>query len=224
MLRSRVPSGDPDASPVIMLRMVVYGLDWGSVPQWLAVPGSLAVVLAFLVFRRDRENADRAQVDRVSAWGSADHERRWPHEGEPRVEEGTVRFRLRNASEVPVRIVQVAWRIDTQWMVEDTVQSTPEHPDVWSIEPGTDSVRMFSEPRRVPPGETEEWSLPVNVAHTAPEGASALDPIRGMTVHVDWLLVVDNAGRRWEVFPETGGRAKRIRRRWRPREYMPRQW
>jgi hypothetical protein len=207
-----------------MLSMVAYDLDWGSIPQWLAVPGSLSVVLAFLVFRRDRENADRAQVDRVSAWATADHEGDWPNVSERRVEEGTLRCHLRNSSEVPVLIVQVAWRVDTRWMVADDAQSTPGQADVWSVEPGTESVRMFGDPQRVPPGETQEWSQPVNVAHTAPRGATALDPIRGIAVHVDWLLIVDNAGRRWEVRPETGGRAKRVGRRWRPREYMPRRW
>jgi len=62
------------------------------------------------------------------------------------------------------------------------------------------------------------------VAHTAPEGATQPAIFNGITAHVDWLLIVDNAGRRWEVRPETGGRAVPVGRRWRRQEYMPREW
>jgi hypothetical protein len=51
----------------------------------------------------------------------------------------------------------------------------------------------------------------VNVAHHAPERATALHLTGGITARVDWLLVVDYAGRRWEVRPGRGRQARRIR-------------
>jgi hypothetical protein len=62
------------------------------------------------------------------------------------------------------------------------------------------------------------------VAHTRPDGAAGLDTWRSIWCEVSWLLVVDNAGRRWELRPAKGRRAKRIRWYHRPREYQPLDW
>ena len=91
---------------------------------------------------------------------------------------------------------------------------------------GTAPYRAFQDDLgTVPPGETRSLPFPVNVAHLAPPDAVQLGLTDGVTPFVDWLLVVDNAGRKWEVRPETGRRAKQVRRRWRRSdEYMPHQW
>ena len=91
-------------------------------------------------------------------------------------------------------------------------------------ESGTELGRHFPENISVPPQETRELRFGVNVAHMAPEGATQLDLFYGIRAHVEWLLVVDNAGRRWIVHPESGRRARRKGRRWRPKEYMPHDW
>src|ERR687892_960897 len=64
----------------------------------------------------------------------------------------------------------------------------------------------------VPPQEA--WaSRPFehDLSDLAPEAASQLDPIDGVRCEIAWHLVVDNAGRTWELRPGNGRRAKRIR-------------
>jgi hypothetical protein len=215
------------------MRLVVFdaiNLDkvgWGTWPEWVAAVGSvlglMSVFLAWRVLKRDRDNADRAQVDRVGAWATAAYERRGPHQT-PRIEEAEITGYARNGSELPVRVVQIAFRIETKWAVEADVNPQSGEVMSWVTQQGVEPVRKFTDPRRVPPGETLDWSLDANVAHTAPDRATQLALSDGVDAHVDWILIIDNAGLRWEVRPESGGRAKRVRWWWRPEEYMPREW
>jgi hypothetical protein len=135
------------------------------------------------------------------------------------------RYHLRNASQLPVRVVQVAWRIESSWSVEDKAQSHyPDGVGVWTTVDGSRPDRSFHNGVQVPPQGTVDLPFEINVEHLAPEGASQLATDKGLAVHVEWMLLVDNAGRRWEVRPEKGGRAKRVRPWWKPQEYMPRDW
>lgn len=190
-----------------------------------ALLSGISVVLAFVVFLRDRMNQDRQQVDRVGAWAEVKYERRSPMKAE-RVEEGAIAAHIRNASELPVRVRQIAYRTTTTWLVEDKLQSgVPSGPGVWTPTSGTQPIRSFHVDIGIPPGATKQLKFVVNVAHTAPADAVQLDMLRGIECHVDWLLVLDNAGRRWHLRPEIGRRARRVRRwRWQPDEYMPRVW
>jgi hypothetical protein len=190
-----------------------------------ALLSGISVVLAFVVFLRDRMNQDRQQVDRLGAWTRVKYERRSPIEAE-RIEEGEIAAHIRNASELPVRVRQIAYRTTTTWLVGDKLQSgLPGGPGVWTPTPGTEPLRNFHEDVVIPPGETQQLTFIVNVAHTAPADAVQLDMLRGIDCHIDWLLVLDNAGRRWHLRPEKGRRARRVRGwRWRPGEYMPRTW
>jgi hypothetical protein len=178
-------------------------------------------------FLRDRSNADRAQIDLVGAWATASYERRSPWDI-PRVVEGHIAGQIRNASQLPVRVVQVAWRIESFWNVEDTEQSQyPEGPGVWiwTVVAGTDPLVMVNNEIRVPPQDTIQLPFDVHIGHMAPERATQPDLVNGIVASVSWLLVVDNAGRRWDVRPDKGKRARRVRRfGWKPEPPMPRQW
>lgn len=203
--------------------MELSDLDWGNVPAWLS---AFSLLLAFAVFLRDRGNVERTQADLVGAWATASYQRRAPWDS-PRIEEGEVTAFLRNASQLPVRVARVSWRVESRWSVADVAQShtTEGGVDAWSIKPGVVSQNNFHDDVRVPLQETIEMPFAVNVGHMAPEGASQLDPLKGIQVHVNWLLLVDNAGRRWEVRLEEGGRAKRVRRfLWKPEAHMSRHW
>jgi hypothetical protein len=46
----------------------------------------------------------------------------------------------------------------------------------------------------------------------------------GVRCEIAWLLIRDNAGRRWEVRPGIARRAKRIRWYHRPKEFQPLLW
>lgn len=197
-------------------------LDWGSVPAWL---GAGSLILAFVVFARDRGNAERTQVDLVGAWTTVVWAMSEPHQT-PRVEEGMVTAHLRNASQLPVRVRQLAYRIETSWWVPDPTAQGPSDPNSWTATPGTESQMFFIDNVRLPPQETLRPECQVNVAHMAPDVASHLVFTDGILAHIEWILIVDNAGRRWVVRPERGGRAKRQRwrRRSRRNEYMPQDW
>jgi hypothetical protein len=61
--------------------------------------------------------------------------------------------------------------------------------------------------------------------HLAPEGSRQLAFPGGVKVRVTWLLLIDNANRRWIIRPLGGTRAHRIKWWWRPdQKSMPRKW
>jgi hypothetical protein len=205
----------------LLASLPMFHVDWGNVPAWLTA-GSLS--LAFWIFIRDRRNTDRAQVDRVGVWFTETYEWRMPGVGEDqtRVEEADIQVHVRNASDLPVDVVQLAYEVRTSWMVPVEPQiPVPAHVET----AGEGSVQQLLNDFRVPPGETLDLPSRVNVAHLAPDGAVQLSPIHGVTAAASWLLLIDNVGRRWVVRPRAG-RAKRWRRRWprRREDHWPRDW
>jgi len=138
-------------------------LDWGNVPEWLAGLGSLSLVLAFLVFKRDRDNSERVQVDRLGVWATVNPERTPNSLDSQEIHEVTTW--VRNGSELPVRVVKIGLLIYTRWTVNNPELHT------WTVEPGIKPVPAFIGDLHVPPGETEEYKLAVSVADTAPEEA-----------------------------------------------------
>jgi len=195
--------------------------DWGTVPAWL---GALSLILAFTVFRRDRLNAERGQIDLVGAWSSVEYERSFPDKTP--IVEGTVTAHIHNGSQLPVRIVVACYKIESNWLVPDLDATPASHGQTWAfaVTPGTEPPIHFPGDLVATPQTTTEVPFRVNVEHMAPAGAEYLAPSKGIWAKVEWLLVIDNAGRRWEMRPEQGGRAKRVRSWWRPKEHMPRNW
>jgi hypothetical protein len=63
-------------------------LEWGNVPAWL---GAGSLILAFVVFMRDRRNDDRSQVDLVGAWGEPEYQVAMP--GTAEVVKATIHIR-----------------------------------------------------------------------------------------------------------------------------------
>src|SRR5262249_11092162 len=82
---------------------------------------------------------------------------------EARVEEADIQAHVRNASDLPVNVVQLAYEVRTSWMVSD---APPESPvPAYLATPGDGSVQAFLNDFRVPPGETLDMPYRVNVAH-----------------------------------------------------------
>ena len=188
-------------------------LDWGSVPAWL---GAGSLLLAFRIFWRDRSNAERSQVDLVGAWGTTEYERRSPDAPE-RIEQVTVHLFIRNASELPVEVAQLACDLETRWLVPDGELA---YRPVAGVQPH----RCFIDRIVVAPQYTWDGSYDFNIEHLAPENAVQLDLIRGVVAVIRWLLIIDNAGRKWEVRPGSGTRARRVRWYSRREEYQPAWW
>ncbi|MEV4079794.1 hypothetical protein AB0J43_05835 [Nonomuraea fuscirosea] len=191
--------------------------DWGSVPAWL---GAGSLWLAFSVFSRDRANAARHQVDHVGIWFTPVYDRRFPPS--ERVEECEITVHARNASHLPVRVVQLAWQVNSRWMVQ-SAEHTSELPAYQTVE-GINNSLQFNNDVLLPPDSTIETKTNVNVAHQAPEAGVQLDLIRGIECEVEWILIIDNAGRRWETHPGRPGRAKLMRWYHVRKEYQPRDW
>jgi hypothetical protein len=130
---------------------------------------------------------------------------------------------LRNASELPVVVRQLALEVHTRWFHE-----VEEHQAlrVFDLVDAREPLRAFPENLQLAPGETKDLTpFEVNLKHLAPEGSNQLAWPNGVTVRVAWLLLIDNAGRRWVVKPHTGRRARLVHRWWRrPEEYMPTKW
>lgn len=194
----------------------------------IAVAGSttvvltaLSVVLAFTIFLRDRRNHDRKQVDLLGAWATTSYELHAPlgASGTNSSEQwASATLFVRNASELPVDVVQVACKVHTCWVVPDRNQSSG------ITEPGKEPDRFFVEPGLIPPQETWTHNHEFNTAHQAPHEDCRLMFTRGVVCEVDWILAVDNAQRTWEIRPRRGRRAKRIRWYSHRREYQPREW
>ncbi len=194
-------------------------LDWGSVPAWV---GAVSFVLAFKIFLRDRTTTQRQQVNLLGLWMKPTWDIKMPGEG--LAHEITLARFVRNGSELPIDVVQIAYDVQTCWMVPHPEQWRPDLPVYGSV-PGTDRMRFYAGPLRVVPGET--WSdeaepQRVNIAHLAPPNAAAIDIIDGASYKIRWALVSDNAGQRWVVRP--GHPTRRVRWYSPGRNAYPRNW
>jgi hypothetical protein len=164
--------------------------------------------------------SDRRPVaDRSGAWLPSNRRRAIPL----RAQEVPASVHLRNSSDLPIRVRQIAYEVHTKWLIPEP------HPalQTWSAQPSGRPVKLFIHDQFVVPPQEAWQSQPhaVNVADRAPKGEGVgLDPVQPARAIVRWVLLTDNAGRRWEVRSEEGGRAKRLRRWWRSEEYQPRRW
>lgn len=60
-----------------------------------------------------------------------------------------------------------------------------------------------------------------STSHPIPEDGAKLDMLESVRCVVRWLLVIDSAGRRWELQPGNGHRANRVTRYSRRKENQP---
>lgn len=192
-------------------------IDLGTVPAWIS---SFALPLALIVFIRDRGNVERSQVDLVGAWTSPKYEFRAPDDSS---EDFMIQIQVsaRNSSQLPIELAQLACAVSTAWLVPDWQQiPVGQKPDIWSPTPGTSTSKFFVEKIIVPPGDTREISTKIDVSNQAPKDAKQLTFPHGVQCIIEWILVHDNAGRRWELRPNGGRRARRIRWYSRLKEYQ----
>ena len=205
-------------------RMDLPDLDpawWGSVPAWL---GAGSLILAYTVFRRDRVNAERRQVD-PPALGqprSTSDAFLEPHEWRSAKSSGT--FAMQASCPFALGRLRTGLRPPGWWRTKSS-----RCPKVVHGCPNRARGRIARSRKtwtRCPP-ERRTTSRSPSTWHIWPHRSRSSWRTRadGVTPRVDWLLVVDNAGRKWEVRPETGRSAKRVHQHWRPSDaYMPRQW
>lgn len=187
--------------------------------------GGLSLVLALSIFMRDRINAERAQVDRIGASVKVSYP--LPDllvdTSEPAAK-ATAELTVRNASDLPAHAAKLAYVLRTKWAMPDTdVKSGAVK--AWTPTPGTDVAWAIFDPFDVAPQDV--WSSGPqerDLSHLAPEGARQPWLGDGVTGAIAWMMIRDNAGRRWEVRPGIARRAKRIRWYSRPKEFQPPLW
>jgi len=194
--------------------------NWGTVPAWF---GGLSLLLALTLFFRDRRRDDREQIDKTAVWvtckwdptlGFTDRDRVVPAD-----EQITFRVFTKNANETPMQIRYIAFVIATNWWVKETDMSS-------RMVRGADVSKLFQDGFLLAPGKLRKPpAQPWNIGHHAPSGAHGLAlPPNGVECRVDWFLATDNAGRRWEVRPGRGKRARRLRWYSYRRPYYPTDW
>jgi hypothetical protein len=200
--------------------MELSDVQLGDLPGWL---GLIALVLALVIFARDQGDRTRAQVDGLGIWATASYSREDPEvaTGNKNVD---IVAHLRNAGNLPLRIVQIAWRAESTWLAKDLDQPRGGGISVWIPTKGTRPELIFQEKIILPPQETMDLQFTIDVSSHAPPDAHQLTPIDGIAVQAEWLLVLDSAGRKWQLKPGQAGRALRVRPWWRPKAYMPRKW
>lgn len=211
--------------PTPLLVLWLDKAEWGTVPAWF---GGLSLLLAFVLFFRDRRRDDREQIDKVAIWLTTAYEPQFfGADGKiDRIEEVEYTLHTKNANDVPIDVHAVAFDIRTWWTVP---QEHPRHDDgtpvAYLYEPGTVPNRHFTGRFLLPPdGSLPEQAQKTHIGHHAPESATQLAPADGVRANVRWFLAIDNAGRRWEVRPGIGKRARRIRWYSRRRAYYPSGW
>jgi hypothetical protein len=189
-------------------------IQWGTVPSWFTV-GSL--LLALRIVLRDRKSSERAQVHSLGIWSEIDGTPSLP--GGTRNDQIMFRFLFKNSSELPLEVAQVAWSFNTVWGIrEPDLVACDNHEVKASIEvrryvPGKKDTRRYLTEMQIPPGQEKPTSWwPIILAETAPEDDAILSFLSGGIKEViDYMLVIDNSGRRWKVRPRKSKPAKRIR-------------
>jgi hypothetical protein len=170
-------------------------LDWGNVPSW-ASAGSLIVAAA--VYARDRRRYQRRQVDEVAAWRNSkvltlgddslgrNIDQRWLK----------INLRITNSSKLPVRKVEVQYRLYKHW-------------------DGRVNFQAFSRVRRV-------WvceNIPPDCTVHPDELVTGRSKVAGMFGSGEWradariecALVIDSSGKKWVSWPERGWATKPAR-------------
>ena len=208
-------------------------LDWGTVPAWLTA-GSL--LLAFRIFLRDRSNRVRSQVDKLGVWLNVTS-------GLQSVDSQTL-WHFHNSSDSPIRIVQYAARLDTVWRVkvsgdpadddgiklqEIGASAGGDGPDMlWHVSTGKRFKERWEElepPLVVPPNTCLEHKTSMGLLSLlCPKRAIGLHDTRGLSARILWCLVIDNAGRRWEIRPGGTGLARHIGAASRRKSEYPVSW
>lgn len=181
------------------LLKLVHDIDWGSAPAWL---GAFSLLLAFRVFLRDRGVSERAQIDQVAVWCIV-------REDPNRTYALELKWYYRNASNLPVRIAAAYYSVKVTW----TVPSGPNanSGNLVDSEPLPAGGRAYMSTGLLPPEETVEESSWIYIDEARPTQNSSPFPPRPAECVIDRILIIDNAGRRWDFRPLSGKFARRVR-------------
>ncbi|TDU05606.1 hypothetical protein EDD99_4131 [Streptomyces sp. 846.5] len=194
--------------------------DWGTVPAWL---GAGSLILAFRIFMRDRNNSERSQVDLVGLWGRIDSADNVDDKSGSHI--ATIKLYIKNGSKLPVVIAYLhhgitGRLIDSNGDAVLAGLSGSGHELNVTRRSDIQDSKLRIGPQRIPPEETWESPDGYEITYTYPRNDSKDGPIWDINYVALRLIVIDNAGRIWEVRPGSGVRARQIHwySRHKPRE------
>lgn len=164
-----------------------FHLALGTLPDWF---GGVSLLLAFVIFFRDRRERARTQADLVGIWFDRPE---WTPGAAPTI---TVELHIRNASQLPVRINEIAFTVTPTWA------GVPHGPNQLRSQRATPIISRRSLPTPLPPGRDEVIALSYEPVNSA--GGVGLGQV---DCGVTEAQIVDNAGRTWLV--RAGRRAAR---------------
>jgi hypothetical protein len=182
---------------------IAHTMDTGTQVGLASVP--LAVVLT--VVGAWAERARERSVDLIGVWADPP---------ETALGMASVRINVRNGSELPVLVEELAFELRSKWKLPPVRFGKSE--DLYAnLQMGTPAQFLIGDFGRVPPHETRNREYRVDLAEVAPKGSRSL---YHMWCVVKRVGLVDDAGRGWWVQPNRAGRVKRVRakfgRTWKP--------
>ena len=171
-------------------------VEWGTVPAWVAA-GSL--LLAFRIFLRDRSAGERSQVEQVAAWASVEGEPQ-AVPGYPDLMKASLRLKVKNASDLPVHIVDFTW--------ESRLHTRDDDAHVGAFFGHNPNEQLHTGYRVLGPEET--WTVKGEFFalwwKPAPPNEDRI-PLT-FDLLITKVLLVDAAGRKWIVLPTKGSPKK----------------
>jgi hypothetical protein len=113
----------------------------GTVPAWF---GGASLLLAVLLFMRDRRRDDRALIDKVAIWPTVAYDQTLTAlvDAAKRNDGTQVKLTAKNASDLPVDVHAAVVEVTSQWRVP-----TSPAGDAWAAKPGTKPPSLGSPPR-----------------------------------------------------------------------------
>jgi hypothetical protein len=169
---------------------MLHWLKLGTVPDWFAGP---ALILALLIFRKDRRTAERAQVDLVGIWVKRVSQ---PLDSAPTV---TMDYCIRNGSSLPVYLSTLLLSVNASWQSKEGAYVTRR----FGVNPTLGSSPWGSSQTHRPGGAIEpgdEWNGTCSVNVVVPDDARSL----WVKASVHGATLTDNAGREWIVRSHKG--------------------
>jgi hypothetical protein len=156
--------------PLLAQHVVWNATQWGSAAESVAGVATAGTLVSALVLFSPRGEKPRAGAGRSCGRVGRSAVRHMPL-NEPRVEQAEIQVYVRNASELPVVVKQLAYSIHTKWLV-------PEGKQNWELVAGRLPVpRFFVDYIQVPPQRTWDNNASpyeANLAHTAKAPCSSL--------------------------------------------------
>jgi hypothetical protein len=180
-----------------------------------AVLGGLAIVLAFVQLGAQRQDRLRAQVSRIGVWALKPE--KVPTD-DPDQSEWAISLCIRNSSELPVRVFTADLTVQSFGHQRALAEDGRTPLDAYAINVTRESQPIHFYPGTIAPEDT--WRDEQRYRRDASfDMTDVVIRLRRL-----YVVVVDAAGRRWEMFPDSGSPPRLYRRRplwWPGRHSIP---